>query len=175
MQISFYSFWDIYMWSGCHHENISGGWRCMLFLSIFYCFHARMCKLFISSWQKSWSLCSSWIYFSPSWNLTTLMEHYRLVTLQRYSYEAITFCLSGKKYLPGCSNNNFLILIPTSQIFMILLLLQVVICLMLRKTLSLVSYVQVRVVLLSLLSSSIALLCSVYSLISMSSLHLMVW
>jgi hypothetical protein len=97
------------------------------------------------------------------------MEHYRLVTLQRYSYEAITFCLSGKKYLPGCSNNNFLILIPTSQIFMILLFLQVVICLMLRKTLSLVSYVQVRVVLLSLLSSSIALLCSVYLLISVIS------
>lgn len=52
---------------------------------------------------------------------------------------------------------------------------KVVICLMLRKTLSLVSYVQVRVVLLSHLSSSIVLLYSVYSLISMLSLHLMAW
>lgn len=61
----------------------------------------------------------------------------------------IHLLLEEKNSQIGLSNCNFLILVLIFEMIMFLLLLQVVICLMMRKTLPLVSYVQVCIVLLS--------------------------
>lgn len=127
------------MWNWCHLEDF-GGWRRGLYFTLQLFFVIEAVYLCLSCFDFLFypRTFSWWTYYSPFWSLIVPIVPCWLATLARYicrinwsfSFHVIFFYVA---YL--------IILIPSTWCCF-LYHLQVVVCLMIRKTVSLMNYVQ---------------------------------
>jgi len=116
------------MWSGCHHEDISGGWRCMFYF-----------VTLLAPWCNTVNCCPNCVHELSS--ATDIVG----ISMQLMN---LLFSFLKPDHPHGTLSAGYFA--------------KVVICLMMRKTLPLVSYVQVCVVLLSVFTPLLLLFCVLF-------------